>query len=237
MGKVWRAQGPFSNTVAIKVLKHLRRGHRLAAPALQARGRDHGPAGAPEYCRVYEFSEFEGHPLHRDGIRGGPHPLRPALQRRLRGAGNSQTRRGRPAAGPYSFRPLPAQHAPFQPGRGRRHTKSPKTSRILPVEQALAIVEKICDAVQFAHEHGVLHRDLKPGNILLREDGEPLVADFGLAKIDGEAGGSASLSVSGHVVGTVENMAPEQAMSSKTRGWPRRCLFHRHHSLPAPHRP
>jgi serine/threonine protein kinase len=73
---------------------------------------------------------------------------------------------------------------------------------------------KVCDAVQFAHEHGVLHRDLKPGNILLREDGEPLVADFGLAKLKSSEG-SRSLSLTGHVVGTLENMAPEQAESSK----------------------
>ena len=72
----------------------------------------------------------------------------------------------------------------------------------------------MCEAVQFAHEHGVLHRDLKPGNILLREDGEPLVADFGLAKLKSSEG-SRSLSLTGHVVGTLENMAPEQAESSK----------------------
>ena len=72
----------------------------------------------------------------------------------------------------------------------------------------------MCDAVQFAHEHGVLHRDLKPGNILLREDGEPLVADFGLAKLKSSEGSRRS-HLTGHVVGTLENMAPEQAESSK----------------------
>ena len=90
----------------------------------------------------------------------------------------------------------------------------PKKTRILPIEQTLSIVIKVCDAIQFAHEHGVLHRDLKPGNILLREDGEPLVADFGLAKLKSNEA-SHSLSLTGHVVGTLENMAPEQAESSK----------------------
>lgn len=86
--------------------------------------------------------------------------------------------------------------------------------RLLPLEQTFSIFLKVCEAVQFAHEHGVLHRDLKPGNILLREDGEPLVADFGLAKIQ-DADATRSLSVSGNVLGTLANMAPEQAESSK----------------------
>jgi serine/threonine protein kinase len=94
---------------------------------------------------------------------------------------------------------------------------SPKTGHILPVDQAIGLMERVCEAVEFAHQHGVLHRDLKPGNILLRADGDPLVADFGLAKLSGETGSdkSASLSLSGNVLGTVENMAPEQAESSK----------------------
>jgi hypothetical protein len=89
----------------------------------------------------------------------------------------------------------------------------PETNRILPFGQTLSLFARICEGVQFAHEQGILHRDLKPGNVLLRLDGEPLVADFGLAKLEEE--NEQSLSVSGHVVGTIENMSPEQAESSK----------------------
>jgi hypothetical protein len=96
-----------------------------------------------------------------------------------------------------------------KPGAHRQETMQ------LPVEQAVAIFLKVCSAVEFAHTHGVLHRDLKPGNILLRSDGEPLVADFGLAKLS-SAEAESSLSLSGNVLGTVENMAPEQAASSKS---------------------
>ncbi|HVS35975.1 MAG TPA: serine/threonine-protein kinase [Gemmataceae bacterium] len=73
---------------------------------------------------------------------------------------------------------------------------------------AVTLVEKIARAVQYAHEQGVIHRDLKPANILLDEKGEPLVADFGLAKVLDAEGDSSS---PGQRVGTPSYMSPEQA--------------------------
>ncbi len=58
--------------------------------------------------------------------------------------------------------------------------------RVAPRE-ALAIVPEICDALQFAHDHGIVHRDIKPENILLDRRGRVKVADFGLAKLVGQA--------------------------------------------------
>src|SRR6185369_1252443 len=60
-------------------------------------------------------------------------------------------------------------------------------SRVAPRE-ALAIVPQICDALQFAHDHGIVHRDIKPENILMDRLGRVKVADFGLAKLIGDVG-------------------------------------------------
>jgi tRNA A-37 threonylcarbamoyl transferase component Bud32 len=73
---------------------------------------------------------------------------------------------------------------------------------------AAGLVEKIARAVHHAHTKGILHRDLKPGNVLLDEYGEPLVSDFGLAKfLDADA----ELTQTGVIVGTPAYMSPEQA--------------------------
>ena len=93
-------------------------------------------------------------------------------------------------------------------------------SRIAPKE-ALAIVPQICDALQFAHERGIVHRDIKPENILLSKEGQVKIADFGVAKIvaqdlDETAAGEAApapsdeLTGAGSVLGTPQYMAPEQ---------------------------
>ncbi len=58
----------------------------------------------------------------------------------------------------------------------------------LGVQDSVAITQKVADALDYAHEHGVVHRDIKPGNILLSERGEPLIADFGIALAVAQAG-------------------------------------------------
>ncbi len=77
----------------------------------------------------------------------------------------------------------------------------------------LRLMLKICAAVQHAHQRGVIHRDLKPGNILVDEHCEPFVLDFGLAKatIANNVSGSETLTHDGMIVGTPAYMAPEQA--------------------------
>ena len=78
----------------------------------------------------------------------------------------------------------------------------------LPAREAAQIMEKLARAVQHAHERGVLHRDLKPGNVLFDGAGEPFLTDFGLAKLmDAEQG----LTLSQAQMGTPQYMSPEQA--------------------------
>ncbi|YCM46662.1 protein kinase [Verrucomicrobiaceae bacterium 227] len=74
--------------------------------------------------------------------------------------------------------------------------------------EAVDLFSKIADAVQHAHERGILHRDLKPSNVLLDDRGEPYLSDFGLAKRHATA---AQLTVTGSVMGTPAYMSPEQA--------------------------
>jgi hypothetical protein len=77
-----------------------------------------------------------------------------------------------------------------------------------PAGKAARLVEALAGAVQHAHERNIVHRDLKPGNVLLTADGQPKVADFGLAKWLGQEQGQTQ---SGAIVGTPSYMAPEQA--------------------------
>ena len=84
----------------------------------------------------------------------------------------------------------------------------------LGVDDAVAITQKVADALDYAHEHGVVHRDIKPGNILLSERGEPLIADFGIALAVAQAGGG-RITETGLSLGTPHYMSPEQATGDR----------------------
>ncbi len=80
----------------------------------------------------------------------------------------------------------------------------------LSPKEAISIIEQVCRALDSAHAEGVIHRDLKPQNIMRDRNGRVVVMDFGLARSLGESG----LTQTGALVGTLEYMSPEQAMGS-----------------------
>jgi TolB-like protein/tRNA A-37 threonylcarbamoyl transferase component Bud32 len=83
----------------------------------------------------------------------------------------------------------------------------------LPLPDALQIVRESADALQYAHERGIVHRDIKPENILLM-GGHALVADFGIARAVSQAGGE-KLTQTGMAIGTPHYMSPEQSLGSE----------------------
>jgi predicted Ser/Thr protein kinase/DUF4097 and DUF4098 domain-containing protein YvlB len=86
----------------------------------------------------------------------------------------------------------------------------------LSPEQALAIVPQICEALQFAHNEGIVHRDIKPENLLLDKKGRVKITDFGIAKMLNVTEGKASLTGAKDVMGTPHYMAPEQIEKPQT---------------------
>jgi serine/threonine-protein kinase len=84
----------------------------------------------------------------------------------------------------------------------------------MSIRQAAELIAKVAHTVHYAHEHGILHRDIKPGNILLDQKGEPHLTDFGLARLV-ESESTVTRTV--EVLGTPSYMAPEQAAGNNTK--------------------
>ena len=108
---------------------------------------------------------------------------------------SGQTRDGHPFCAMDYVRGVPLNHY--------LHDKK------LTLEEALKLFTTVCEAVNYAHQKGVMHRDLKPANILVDVNGVPKVLDFGLAKMVGGPE-QTLISLTGHVVGTLPYMSPEQ---------------------------
>jgi eukaryotic-like serine/threonine-protein kinase len=89
--------------------------------------------------------------------------------------------------------------------------------RQLPVEDAVRIGRECAEALDYAHRHEVIHRDVKPENILLTNEGDALVADFGIARaLAGDRAGQERLTETGTTLGTPAYMSPEQAAGARS---------------------
>lgn len=97
--------------------------------------------------------------------------------------------------------------------KGNDLKKHARKDNILPLEKTLEYILKAADALDYAHQNGVIHRDIKPANLMLLEDGTIRVADFGIARIQ-----ESSKTATGTVLGTPYYMSPEQIAGKKVDG-------------------
>ncbi len=96
-------------------------------------------------------------------------------------------------------------------GEGGRGAGNAGPANRRSVQDVLGVFEQVCNAVNHAHQRGVIHRDLKPSNILIDQNNCAHVLDFGLAKLSTEPGGGTVLTLTGDFLGTPAYAAPEQA--------------------------
>jgi serine/threonine-protein kinase len=96
----------------------------------------------------------------------------------------------------------------------QRMARYHKSGQLLPTDEVIRLLQQLCSAVDYAHKQGMLHRDIKPANVILNRQNDAILTDFGLAKIAGVSG----LTASGMVVGTPHYMSPEQAQGQQLDG-------------------
>jgi len=192
MGAVYRArQLALDRFVALKILPPQAAGGADFAERFNREARALAKLSHPNIVAVYDFGSVSSPPL-----RGGTETT------------NRHGVAGYEVAGVLHYFIME-----FVDGANLRQLI--RSGRLAPRE-ALAIVPQICDALQFAHDEGVVHRDIKPENILVDRRGRVKITDFGLARILGIEAGAARLTREGQVMGTPHYMAPEQVEHPQT---------------------
>ena len=88
----------------------------------------------------------------------------------------------------------------------------------IPLPQTFAVMHGVLQALDYAHRHAIVHRDMKPENVLLSDEGNVKVADFGIARLTDDTGAGSTATKTGTTVGTPQYMSPEQVASSKVDG-------------------
>ena len=205
MGAVYKARQPgLDRLVALKILPPEISRDPGFAERFQREARALARLNHPHIVAVYDFGQINSaRRTSANARRGSPDP-----------AVTSPETVSQPS-GSVGDRP---QHRlcfivmEFVDGANLRQTI--RTGRLAAAE-ALAIVPQICEALQFAHDEGVVHRDIKPENILIDKRGRVKIADFGLAKLLGQDASDHSLTATHQVMGTLRYMAPEQMQGSR----------------------
>jgi serine/threonine protein kinase/class 3 adenylate cyclase/formylglycine-generating enzyme required for sulfatase activity len=203
MGQVFLAKDGFGNPLALKMLLSGRDATEAQLVRFQREAEVMSKLSHRYICRILEVGEVEEtRYIAMDHISGR------SLEQLLKHDDISKSF-SRVEHGPLSESKVTPEH--------RRHNFFKfLTDLDQNLKMALELFLKILEALDYAHQHGVLHRDLKPSNIMIRDNGEPVLMDFGLAKFLEDEG--AEVSISGQMVGTIDYMAPEQAAGIKNIG-------------------
>ena len=198
MGAVYKARQPgLDRLVALKILPPQSGSDPGFAERFTREARALARLNHPNIVAVYDFGQVSGAGVPPASAEGVP----PAAARHS----------SRPPS-PLAPRPfhLPVLHyfiMEYVDGPNLRQLE--RAGKLSPRE-ALQIVPQICEALQYAHDEGIVHRDIKPENMLLDKKGRVKIADFGLAKMLGREPQDFHLTGAGQVMGTPHYMAPEQ---------------------------
>ena len=194
MGVVYRArQKHLDRIVALKILSPKVAGDPTFADRFAREARALARLSHPHIVAIHDFGQTPALPgRDQPSLRAQP------------GASGEEAEPSPPTA-----RPGPLYYFLMEFVDGLNLRQLLDAGRLAPRE-ALAIVPQICDALQYAHDHGIVHRDIKPENILLDRAGRVKIADFGLAKLAGKGADAHVLTGVGQVMGTPHYMAPEQ---------------------------
>ena len=230
MGEVWQARDTkLDRDVALKVLPEAFTSDPDRLARFEREAKVLASLNHPNIGSIYGLEEADGVQALVLELVEGPTladliAARPSSQPSPGGRGGDQKRRAENAGAAASFN---RAGAPLSPGGGEGRGEGG-----IPLDEVLPIARQITEALEAAHERGVIHRDLKPANIKVKADGTVKVLDFGLAKAmaplspwgEGRGEGddpnrSASPTISltaaatqmGMVIGTAAYMAPEQA--------------------------
>jgi hypothetical protein len=199
MGAVYKARQPgLDRLVALKILPPRPGSDPGFAERFTREARALARLNHPNIVAVYDFGQVSGagvSPASAPAVPPAAAPTAPAPS---------------PPPSTPAPQPFPSLHyfiMEYVDGPNLRQLE--RAAKLSPRE-ALQIVPQICEALQYAHDEGIVHRDIKPENVLLDKKGRVKIADFGLAKILGREPQDFHLTGAGQVMGTPNYMAPEQ---------------------------